>query len=231
VNGFAGRSIASIAVAISTGIVLLGLAVAVFFNPWFVAFEQGRANATAWTGYTPEQLRSATDSILGDLYLGGSFGVTVDGTPVLDARERQHMVDVRAVFAAFWILVLVGFVVLALAVRGRRRASWFWRAVAWGSTVTGIAVVALAVIAVVAFDALFETFHRLFFAGGSYTFDPRTERLVQLFPDAFWFETSILLGGVLLVLSVAVRVLAGRRMGVGSLHATGHAAIPVEGTR
>ena len=230
-SGSAGRPMGTIAVAISTGIVLLGLAVAVFFNPWFVAFEQGRANATTWTGYTPEQLRSATDSILGDLYLGGSFGVTINGTPVLDARERQHMQDVRAVFAAFWVLVGVGAIVLGLGLRRSRGAAWFWRAVAWGSTVVGIGVIFLGAIAFVAFDALFEAFHRLFFAGGSYTFDPRTERLVQLFPDAFWFETSILLGGVLLVLSVAVRVFAVRRTGGGRLRTGGRAAVPVEGTR
>ena len=34
------------------------------------------------------------------------------------------------------------------------------------------ATVALAVVAAVAFDAAFEVFHRLFFSGGTYTFDP-----------------------------------------------------------
>jgi uncharacterized membrane protein len=78
---------------------------------------------------------------------------------------------------------------------------------------------------------LFEAFHRLFFAGGSYTFDPRTERLVQLFPDAFWFETSIMLGGVLVVLAVAVRLLVGRRVGGGSLRPSGPTAVPIESAR
>jgi integral membrane protein (TIGR01906 family) len=231
VNGSAGRSIAAIAVAISTGVVMLGLAVAIFFNPWFVAFEQGRANATAWTGYTPDQLRTATDGILRDLYLGGAFAVTVDGAPVLDARERQHMVDVRGVFAAFWVLVLAGAVMVAVAFRRSRGALGFWRAVGWGSTVLAIGVIVLGAVAVVAFDALFEVFHHLFFATGSYTFDPRTERLVQLFPDAFWFETSILLGGVLLVLAAAVRYVAGRRAGTSLVRQSGHSVVPVEGIR
>ena len=39
----------------------------------------------------------------------------------------------------------------------------------------------------------FELFHELLFAGGSYTFDPLHERLVQLFPEQFWSETAIVL--------------------------------------
>ena len=39
----------------------------------------------------------------------------------------------------------------------------------------------------------------LLFPGGSYTFDPRTERLVQLFPFRFWFETSLALGALILL--------------------------------
>jgi hypothetical protein len=41
-------------------------------------------------------------------------------------------------------------------------------------------------------------------------FYPRTEKLVQLFPDQFWSETSVALVGAVLVLSVLVAVIAGR---------------------
>ena len=60
------------------------------------------------------------------------------------------------------------------------------------------------VVSFVAFDALFETFHRLFFAGGSYTFDPATDRLVQLFPFQFWQETAIAVGAVCIVVAAIV---------------------------
>ena len=66
------------------------------------------------------------------------------------------------------------------------------------------------IVALVAFDTLFEVFHRLFFAGGSYTFDPRTERLVQLFPFQFWQETAIALGVVAIVAALIVAAFATR---------------------
>ena len=80
-------------------------------------------------------------------------------------------------------------------------AAWFWRAARNGAIALSVGVVVLGVVSLVAFDTLFEVFHRIFFAGGTYLFDPRTERLVQLFPDQFWSETSIVLGSVLLALA------------------------------
>jgi integral membrane protein (TIGR01906 family) len=64
----------------------------------------------------------------------------------------------------------------------------------------------------VAFDAAFEVFHRLFFAGGTYLFDPRTDRLVQLFPETFWSETATAVGAVILVLALGTAWFAGRRL-------------------
>ncbi len=74
-----------------------------------------------------------------------------------------------------------------------------------------VGVVVAGIIAFFAFDAVFETFHRLFFAGGSYTFDPGTDRLVQLFPFEFWSETTMAVGAVIIVLALIVALLAGRR--------------------
>ena len=55
------------------------------------------------------------------------------------------------------------------------------------------------------FDTLFELFHEIFFASGSFMFDPRTDKLVQLFPDDFWSDTTIALGVAIVVLGLAVR--------------------------
>ena len=71
------------------------------------------------------------------------------------------------------------------------------------------------VIGAFAFDAVFELFHRLFFAGGTYTFDARTDRLVQLFPDQFWFETSLALGALMVLLCLVAWRVATERVAAG----------------
>jgi integral membrane protein (TIGR01906 family) len=86
-----------------------------------------------------------------------------------------------------------------------------WAAIAAGMRGLIVGIVIAGVVAALAFDTVFELFHQLFFPGGSYTFDPRTDHLVQLFPLDFWSETTIVLGGVIIVIAVAVAVVAGRR--------------------
>ena len=73
-------------------------------------------------------------------------------------------------------------------------------------------LVAGGIVSFFAFDTLFEVFHQIFFAGGSYTFDPATERLVQLFPFQFWQETAIVVGAVCIVLAAVVVAVASVRV-------------------
>jgi integral membrane protein (TIGR01906 family) len=86
-----------------------------------------------------------------------------------------------------------------------------WTAIATGMRWLIAGIVVTGVVAAVAFDALFEIFHELFFPAGSFTFDPRTDRLVQLFPFDFWSETTIVLGALIVILAALISIGAGRR--------------------
>jgi integral membrane protein (TIGR01906 family) len=202
--------LAAVLIGLATAIVIVTVAIVPFLSPQWVAFEQDRAQAAAWTGFTTEDLRTATDAILSDLVLGGDFDFAVDGKPVLEEREQAHMADVRTVFRGLWILAAVSIVVLVLASRRRDRAG-VWQAVRGGAIGLTIGVVIAGVVGLVAFDQLFETFHRIFFPPGSYLFDPLTDRLVQLFPFAFWQETAIVVGVVIIGIALVVATVAGRR--------------------
>jgi len=102
-------------------------------------------------------------------------------------------------------------VVLLVATRRRDRVRT-WRAVRRGAIGLIIGTVVLGVVGLVAFDQLFELFHRTFFPSGSYLFDPATDRLVQLFPFQFWEETAMAVGAVIIVLSLLTAWVAGRRV-------------------
>lgn len=207
-----GRFVASLAIGLATALTIVALVILPFLTPAWVGFEQDRANSLGWTGYTPAELGTATDAILHDLVLGPpAFEVAVRGVPVLDARERSHMRDVRVVFGGFYLVAGVATIGLGVTLLARRRSATVWRAVTAGAVGLAAATVAAGVVAAVAFDAAFEAFHRLFFASGTYDFDPRTERLVQLFPDAFWSETSLVLGVVIMAAAIGTAWAAGRR--------------------
>jgi integral membrane protein (TIGR01906 family) len=140
--------------------------------------------------------------------------VALDGTPVLDVRERQHMADVRAVFASFYLVAIGAAVLLigAFAVaRGPDARAVLWtrlsRAGAWIAVITVVG----GVVGVLFFDQAFELFHTLFFPAGSYDFDPGSERLVQLFPYQFWVETTVAVGTLIVALSLGLWWFGRRR--------------------
>lgn len=212
-NERAVRALGAFLVALATVLVLLAVAILPFLSPAWIGFAQDRAEAAAWTGFTPEELRQATNAILADLVLGPpDFDVALDGVPVLSAIERSHMRDVREVFMAFGAVVLATSAFLLGAAAWTRRSAGFWRAVRGGALGLFAGVVVLGVIGLVAFDAAFRVFHLIFFSGGNWAFDPRTARIVQLFPQRFWFETSISVGVVAAAMALLTAALAHRRI-------------------
>jgi integral membrane protein (TIGR01906 family) len=208
--------LAAAATGLAAGIVVIAISILPFLTPAWVSFEQGRAQAEAWTGFDQTELATATNAILHDLVVGPpSFDVTIGGQPVLQERERAHMRDVRGVFAEFSVLAAVAAIGLIALVIGAYRAGHparAWRAIATGMRWLAVGVVIAGVIATFFFDAAFELFHELFFPSGSYNFDPRTDRLVQLFPFDFWSETTIVLGAVILAAAGVIWAVS-RRLG------------------
>jgi integral membrane protein (TIGR01906 family) len=185
-----------------------------FLNPIWVGFDQDRSNVAGLTGYTHAQVSQVTGSILSDLVFGPpEFDVTVNGTPVLDERERSHMADVRTVLLDLGLVALLAAATLAAIGLASRGARWFWRAVRAGGVILAGGVIVVGLAFAVFFDQAFGLFHAIFFPPGTYLFDPRSERLVQLFPDQFWSETSVALAGAALILAVTVAAGADRLAG------------------
>jgi integral membrane protein (TIGR01906 family) len=227
--------LAALATGLAAAVVVIAIAILPFLTPAWVSFEQGRTGAAALTGYTPDELSGATNAILHDLVIGPpDFAVTVAGAPVLEERERAHMRDVRGVFAGFGLLAAVaavGLVALYAGARWMGHPERAWSAIGTGMRWLIVGVVVAGVAAAVAFDALFELFHTLFFPAGSFKFNPRTDHLVQLFPFDFWSETTIVLGVVIVAIAGVVAVVASRRARAGALEPATSAAIRPEPAR
>jgi integral membrane protein (TIGR01906 family) len=202
---------AGIAFGLATALVIVAISILPFLSRPWMSFEQGRAQVTLWTGWPQADVRAATDSIVGDLIGFGGFDGSVQGAPILSERERSHMRDVRTVFAGFYVLAIVAAAGLWLAIR--RRGAAAWAAIRGGAIGLLFGLVVAGAVLAFAFDAAFAIFHALFFASGSWTFDPATDRLVQLFPDQFWFETTAAVGALALVIGLGVMRLAGARKG------------------
>lgn len=227
-----GSGLASVAAAL----VILGASILPFFTPAWMHGEQDRAGVPALFGGDAEAAHGYSDQIVHDLLLGGPFEVA---TPrlmlLLDAKEQAHMRDVRVVFDGLAVLVLGGAAVLVVGARRSRGTatarSALWGAIGRGARGLAVAMAAVGILSVVAFDAAFQLFHELLFPAGSFSFDPATEQLVRLYPDQFWSETALAVGLVALMIAIAVAVVAGRRadraLAPGSAAAAIDAASPL----
>lgn len=131
------------------------------------------------------------------------FGVEQD---LFNDREIIHMKDVKDLVRGVYVLALVSAVYLAAMTiigfalhRGRFVADLAKR-LALGGGLTLVLLVVFGIVALVGFDGLFLKFHQLSFANDFWQLDPRTDYLVRIFPQDFWFDATMW---------VAVRAIAG----------------------
>jgi hypothetical protein len=183
------------------------------FAPPFVSFMQDRHDVALRLGTDPTTAHDATTAMLGDILLGGDFGVSIDGQqPVLDESERSHMRDVGGVVRG---LLLLDLLALATAILGWRRLrgephrrGWLMLAAAGA---LGALAIGLGAFFALAFDTAFAAFHAIFFEAGTWQFGPDSN-LLRFFPQPFWFEVALVAGATIVLAAVLVAELARRDM-------------------
>jgi integral membrane protein (TIGR01906 family) len=201
---------------VATLLTILALALLPLLTPFALHSALDAAASASRLGVTAAEAHALSDRSVEELVLGpGSFAFEgPDGQPFYDRAERGHLGQARALL---WLCLGAGLVslvglaiVIGRAQGARRRAAW--RVVSWAGAAIGLAVIALGLLSLVAFDSLFVLFHQVVFPGGGWSFDPASQRLVQLYPNAFWQLAAASLGLLMLLLG-ALAWWLGRRLG------------------
>ena len=191
--------------ALAAAALAIGATTAIFLTPPVIHLLLSVSDAHTVLGVEPRVAEALSDALVGDLLTGGAFDAPLGDAPLLSAGERSHLVDVGALLRAVLVAGLGGLIALAIA-RFRRRA-WLRVAIRDGAVLIVGGALAAAAAFTLAFDATFSLFHGLFFAAGTWTFNPATDRLVQLYPEDFW-----VLAALLFCLALAGISLAAYRM-------------------
>ena len=112
-------------------------------------------------------------------------------------REVAHMKDVKQLVRGVYVLALASAMYLAAMVvigfalyRGRFFVDLSKR-LAWGGGLTLVLLIVFGLVALVGFDGVFLKFHQLSFTNDFWRLDPRTDYLVRIFPQDFWFDATL----------------------------------------
>ena len=157
--------------------------------------------------YAVQYLINGADiSYIGDLKFA-------DGSSLYNERELEHMIDVQKVMqGAMLALAITASVLVLLTVWLTRSAEGrltLRNGLIGGATLLLVAFAGLIVYLLLDWDNFFDTFHNLFFAQGTWTFN-YSDTLIRLFPIQFWQDAAITVGLVSAVSAILILVAAWR---------------------
>ena len=124
-------------------------------------------------------------------------------------REIHHMRDVKAIMQ--WLhrtqALLMGlsvtsliFGIMSVAVRYKWGMPYLARTLTASGTISGGIVLFLGVFALTdGFRYLFLQFHFMSFSNNLWILDPSRDKLIQMFPESFFFDATMLIAGLTLL--------------------------------
>ncbi len=169
-----------------------------------------RYNIERRTGIPRDELDRAAESLI-DYF--GNDDVRIDSrvnfgqgdVPLYKEREILHLIDVKDLFGLVNDVELGSFgfvaffVLLGIAVKGWLFLPLLWRTFLWSGAGTVILVVVIGIAAAISFDEVFLQFHLISFANDLWLLDPRTHYLIQMFPQNFFLDATIMIAVLTIV--------------------------------
>lgn len=209
------RRVWSVLIGFALAVLVVGLALALLTQPLFTRALSERFSLGEEAGLSRERMLDVAEQVRSFVTDRGSSALpeVVDGRPGFDAPSVSHLGDVRRVIAGArlltWVLAITFAIMLAVAV-ARRRLAGIAPVLRAGAVWCAVFVLLTVAAGVFDFDALFSSFHGVFFAEGTWTF-ASDSLLIQTFPESFW-ATAAAVWAVLVLLGAALLALGARAL-------------------
>jgi integral membrane protein (TIGR01906 family) len=207
--------IAGVFVTVALPVLFIMVNVRLVMSPAFLNFEYNRPDFPAdfygltqedrlrYAPYAIDYLLNAEDiTFLGDLKFD-------DGTSLFNVRELRHMSDVKTLTQlAYFTSVILGVLAFGAANLLWRRGR-LYPALFRGALITLALIATIVLAAILSWDVFFTGFHTLLFESDTWYF-AYSDTLIRLFPEQFWFDAALLIGGLAVVEALVVIVFTVR---------------------
>ncbi|MFH1211541.1 MAG: DUF1461 domain-containing protein [Candidatus Woesearchaeota archaeon] len=116
-------------------------------------------------------------------------------TPLITREEKQHLYDVSVIAEKLRtaVIFLAIIILLSLSILIKKQLfseKTIARTILMSGTISLLLIILLAAISMASFQESFESFHRIFFPQGNYSF-PADSLLITLFPQEFFRAASM----------------------------------------
>ena len=193
----------TVLLALTTAVALLtgSIAVPILYRPFYY-LQIGPLELEERTGLSKEEIRTAFDEVLD--YCTGRTEEFSTGVLAWSESGRDHFTDVRGLFLLdLQVLVESVLLLIILLLVGRltkrRSAKLLGRGPAfWAGAGLGAVFLLIGGLAALDFNRAFTVFHTIFFPGkDNWIFDPATDQIITILPQAFFRNCAILILAVL----------------------------------
>jgi len=165
----------------------------VVFNKDFYHKQYAKLNTAKSIGISESDLNKATDVLLDyiiDKRPDINVLVEVEGSPTLmfNQREVDHMVDVKNIFVAVNTIKYIGIIYILIFVFSIFRESKKLNSqyIKFALKIYMIIFGALGFYALIDFNGFWTAFHQVLFTNDLWLLDPRTDRMILMFPEPFF---------------------------------------------
>ncbi|MBR2802787.1 MAG: TIGR01906 family membrane protein [Erysipelotrichaceae bacterium] len=189
------------------------------FDRSFFARQYELAGSAQQIGVSDEDLMKMTDVLLDylkDERQDISVQAEVHGQmrEIFDQREKDHMVDVKALYQTAVtvknVSALLAVILFVFVIYSARKDAFavLWKGYLWALLLFAAVFAALGAYALIDFDRFWTTFHQVLFDNDLWLLDPNTEIMINMVPSSFFsalvyrilgwlFASFVLIGAVL----------------------------------
>lgn len=184
------------------------------FSLSFYESEFDKYDIYANTDLDKEGVRIAATGIIDYLRNDrADLAVEYGGEMIFNEREISHMVDVKSIFTVLRYMKNFSVLLAILLLLTSRKMKTLFMGIIYSGINSMILLGVLIVLMLTDFTGAFIKFHHMFFNNDLWILDPRTDRLIQMLPEGFFFDMAamIVITHLAIILTIVVIALVNKK--------------------